>query len=243
MTGVIASRELGHLLRSPLAWLLLGVLQLLLAWLFLLQLEGFVTVQSRLATLDAAPGLTDLVAAPLMGSAATLFLLVAPMLGMGALAGERQGGTLPLLLASPLTPAQIVLGKYLGLFAFLLLATALTLLMPLALLAGGRLDGGKLAAATLGLTLASAAFAAIALWVSSLADTPLTAALGGFGLLLLLWLLGLGGGTNGGMLHWLSLQSHLTPFLQGVVRLSDLVYYLALTAAALLLAIHRLKDL
>ena len=62
----IAAKELrGHLL-SPLSWSLLAVMQLLLGWLFLAQVEGFLKIQPRLAGLQQPPGVTDLVALPLL---------------------------------------------------------------------------------------------------------------------------------------------------------------------------------
>jgi ABC-2 type transport system permease protein len=63
MIRVIASRELRSLFLSPLAWSVLGVLQLVLAWVFLVQVDTFMQIQPRLAALEGAPGLTDLVAA------------------------------------------------------------------------------------------------------------------------------------------------------------------------------------
>ncbi|MBS1222542.1 MAG: transporter permease, partial [Proteobacteria bacterium] len=65
MIRVIAARELRGLFLSPLAWTLLGVSQALLAWIFIILVNDFQNVQGRLAGLEHAPGVTDLVVAPL----------------------------------------------------------------------------------------------------------------------------------------------------------------------------------
>lgn len=242
-TFAIARHEFRSFFRSPFAWVLLGLTQLLLAWVFLLQLEGFLSIQAKLKVTENSLGLTDLVANPLLGAAASVLLLIVPILCMGLLSAEYRNGTYRLLFSAPIPLYQIVLGKYLGLLSFLLLIVAVFMLMPLALLTGGNLDLSKLAAGLLGLILVCASTAAIGLFISSLTHNPATAAIGAFGLLLFLWLIGMAGADleNGSpVFNWLSLQYHLQPMLKGLVRSSDIIYYLSLTAAFLTLTVHRL---
>jgi ABC-2 type transport system permease protein len=82
MIRAIAGRELRSLFFSPLAWLLLGLMQFILAWLFLIQVEEFMQLQPQLATLETAPGVTDLVVMPLLDSAALILMLVTPLISM-----------------------------------------------------------------------------------------------------------------------------------------------------------------
>ncbi|MFP5345154.1 MAG: ABC transporter permease, partial [Gammaproteobacteria bacterium] len=199
---VIAARELKSLFLSPLAWTVLAVVQLILAWLFLVQLDQFAELQPQLAALPGAPGLTDLVVAPLFASAATVLLLVTPLLTMRVMSEERRQHTLTLLFSMPLSMTEIVLGKYLGLLALLGIMLLLIVLMPLSLLLGGTLDSGQLAAAVLGLALLMAGFAAVGLYVSTLTRHPGIAAVGSFGILLLLSLLDWPGA--GGLFSYLS---------------------------------------
>ena len=63
MILAVAGRELRSLFYSPLAWSLIAVVQLTLAWLFLTQLEEYLQFQPELAKLESAPGITDLIAA------------------------------------------------------------------------------------------------------------------------------------------------------------------------------------
>ena len=153
MIFTIAARELRSLFLSPLAWTLLAVAQGLLAWIFLILMNDFRELQGRLVGLDNAPGVTDLVAAPLLRVAAWVLLLLTPLLTMRLFSEERRSRTLDLLLAAPVGASAIVLGKYLGVLTFLLSGVALVALMPLSLAAGATLDFGKLLAGLLGLSL------------------------------------------------------------------------------------------
>lgn len=238
---LLARREFAGLFATPFAWLVLAGFQFVTAWIFLGQLDGYLQLQPRLGAMPSGPGVTDLVVAPLLGSAAGILLFVTPLVTMQAISGERQRGSLELLLAAPLARYEIVIGKYLGLLLFAGLLLALLAAMPLSLLAGGPLDGGKLAAGLLGLLLLTAASVAVGLLASTLTRSPAVAAFGGFGVLLLLWLIDSGGAT-GGLLGELSLARHLQPFLTGLVTGVDVAYFLLLTALSLALAAYRLET-
>ena len=119
MIFAITARELRGIFLSPVAWTLLAVVQGLLAWIFLVLVDDFRDLQGRLAALDNAPGVTDLVAAPLFRVAAWVLLLLVPLLTMRLLSEERRTGTLDLLLSAPVGSVAIVLGKYLGVMLFL----------------------------------------------------------------------------------------------------------------------------
>jgi len=237
----VAGRELRGLFVTPFGWIALAVMQFVAAWLFLVQLEGFVQLQARLAAVAGAPGVTDLVVAPALAQVAVLLLLVMPLVSMRAISGERQAGTLQLLLAAPLGAGEIVLGKFLGALGFGLLALGLLGLMPLALLVGTALDLGKLLAGMLGLVLLVGTLAAIGLLLSTLVTQPAAAAAGTFGLLLLLWVADSGAPADSA-LAWISLSNHLQPFLRGIVDTADVAYYLLLTATCLVLSARRLEG-
>ncbi len=240
MIGVIARRELQSLFASPLAWAVLSVIQIILAYIFLTRIELFVQFQPRLLSLEGGPGLTDLVVAPLFGNTAITLLLLAPLLTMRTFAEERRNRTLTLLLAAPLSTTEITLGKYLGLFGFFMVMLVLVALMPLALLLGGSLDFGQLGAGLLGLGLLIAAFVAIGLFLSALTDHPTVAGVSTFGALLLLWIVDWAGESASGVLGYLSLLSHYEPLLKGIFDSADLVYYALLTALFLILTVWRL---
>lgn len=236
----IALKDLRSLFLSPLAWGLMAVMQLLLAWLFLVQLEGFLEIQPRLAAIPGAPGVTGLVVVPLLDSAAVVLMLLVPLLSMGAFSREYSGGTFELLLSSPVSMTRIVLGKYLALLLLLAILWLLTALMPLSLLLGTALDLGRLSAGLLGLGLALAAYGAVGLFFSSLTRQPAVAAIASYGLLLLLWIIDLSGGQT--LLQQLAIGIRYRHLLDGLVTSADIGYFLLLILTALLLTIRRLND-
>ncbi|HEY5789076.1 MAG TPA: ABC transporter permease subunit [Gammaproteobacteria bacterium] len=241
----VAAREWRALLLTPFGWGCLAVFEFIAAWLFLVQLDAYARALPRLAAAPTGPGVTDLVIAPLFAQGAILLLLVVPLVTMRLVSGERQAGTLNLLFSAPLGSARLVLGKFLGAWLFGLLLLALLALLPGALLlAGVVLDLGKLLAGLLGSLLLLTLLTAVGLLLSSYAAQPAGAAVGSFGLLLLLWVADFGdSGTGGGALGWLSLSAHFKPFLAGLVETGHVAYFLLLSAFCLLLAVRRVERL
>ncbi len=242
---VIASRELRSLFLSPLAWSILAVVQFLLAYMFLSQVEYFQLLQPRIAALENSPGVTDLIVTPLFGNAGIILLLVTPMLTMRLISEERRNRTLSLLFSAPVSITEIILGKYLGILTFLAIMILMITAMPLSLTLGTHLDWGKLASCVLGLGLLLAAFAAIGLYLSSLATQPVVAAVGSFGMLLLLWIIDWNatvGTSKGEILGYLSMLRHYQNLLKGIVNTTDLAYFLLLIVTFIILSIRRLDN-
>jgi len=243
MIFTIAARELKSLFLSPLAWAILAVVQLILAYIFLVSVDQFLEVQPRLVGMTDAPGATDIIAAPLFGTAAVVLLLVAPLLTMRLVSEEHRNRTLSLLLSAPVSMTEIILGKYLGILLFLLVMLGMLALMPLSLLVGGSLDFGKLGAGLLGLGMLLAAFAAAGLFMSTLTTQPTVAAISTFGLLLLLWIIDWTSGARAevsGVLNYLSLTRHYEPMLKGMINSIDIAYYLLFIITFLVLSVRRL---
>ncbi len=243
---VIARTEFRRMFSSPLAWSLLAMMQFILAWIFLLGLSEYLErVQPQVAMMENAPGITDLVVSSLYLWAGLLMLAMMPLLTMRLLAEERMNRTLVLLTTAPVSVAQIVLGKYLGLLLLIVVMVAMLTLMPLSLMLGTSLDWGKLAAAVLGLFLLLASFAAAGLFLSSLTRQPIIAAISTFGLLIFLMVLYISGNSQGSaseLFIYLSHFGHFLSFLDGVFDTADLVYYLLFIAGFLLLAIRKLDN-
>jgi len=240
MILTLARHELRRLFLSPLAWTILAVVQLILAWMFLSHVDFYLAVQSRLMGTEGEHGVTASVVAPLLGNSAIVLLLVAPLVSMRLFTEERRNKTLALLFSAPLSMTEIVLGKYLGLLSFLWLQLLLIVLMPLSLLAGGGLDFGLLASGVLGLALLLAAFAAVGLFMSTLTQHQTVAAVATFGALLLFWILDWAGEGGDGALSYLSLLNHYEPFLRGVFDTRDAVYHLVFVTVFLALSVRRL---
>ena len=241
----IASRELRTLFLSPLAWSILAVLQFILAYLFLTQIETFTSFQAQLATIDNAPGITDIIVLPLFGNASIILLLVTPLLTMRLVSEERRNKTLSLLLSAPLSGTEIILGKFFGILGMLMLIVALISLMPISLIVGGELDWGKFACNILALSLLVAAFASIGLYMSCIASHPTIAAICSFGLLLLLWILDWTAGIKGQdseVFHYLSILKHFQNIQSGLLNTVDISYFLLFIGTFLILSIRRLEN-
>lgn len=247
MVFTIAQIELRRLFASPMAWAVLAVIQFILAFLMLVLVENFLTdLQPRFAGIEGAPGVTDAVVSPLLLWAGIVMLAVSPLITMRLISEERQTGSLPLLISSPVTLTEIVLGKYLGVMVFYLVMVAMIALMPLTLAIGGGLDWGKFAAGLIGLILLLGSFAAAGLYLSCLSTQPLVSAVASFGLLMLLVVFYLAGKSQAGgseLFVYLSHFGHFLAFLDGLFDTADLVYYLLFIGGFLAMAIRQLDNL
>lgn len=243
MSLVIAGRELRSLFLSPLAWSILGVVQGILAWIYLVQLDNFITIQPRLSGIEGAPGVTDMIIVPLFSLLGIMLLLVMPLITMRLISEERRGKTLTLFLSSPVSVTDIVIGKFLAVLGFIGVMLILLLLMAFAMSLGTRLDYGQIFAGLLGLLLMLAAFAAIGLYISCLTQHPTVAAVVTFGVLFMLWIVNWAaqaGAQTDEALRWLSIVHHQESFYRGLIDTTDISYYLLIIGLFLLLSIRRL---
>ncbi len=241
MITTIAGREIRGGIVTPLLWILLGVAQVVLAWIFLQIVEDFsgLSADERVATL------TQELAMNLFGFAAVIAMLAAPLLAMRIFSGELRDGSFDLIASAPVRLDQVVLGKFLGLAVLITPLCLLPAANALMLLGAAELDLGQLAAATVGLWLAALMFCAVGLYASSLTAQPGAAVLVAFGLLLLFSVIGRADVLSTQTLSlfgWLSWNEHLFWFLLGALRLSDLAYFLFFTACFLALTHRRLGN-
>ncbi len=243
MILTIAGHELKTMFLSPLAWVILGVLQGLLGYMFLAQIDSFFMLQPQLIHLQNTPGVTDIIIAPLFQLSAIILLMVMPLITMRSIAEEKRNRTLSLLISSPVSMTEIVLGKFVGLLFFIIILVSMLMLMPLSLYAGTTLDIGKLFSIYLSMLLLLSSFAAIGLYLSSLTENQTIAAVSTFGALLLLWMIDWLGDTLADgqtVVSYLSILRHHQSLLEGVFNSSDVIYYLLLITTFLVLTIRQL---
>ncbi|RKZ78355.1 MAG: ABC transporter permease [Candidatus Parabeggiatoa sp. nov. 1] len=243
----IATRELRSLFLSPLAWSILGAVQVIFGWFFAILVYWFLRpeIQTSLANDPNAPGLTALVVSSLLDWIGIVLLLVSPLLTMRLISEERRNRTWPLLLSAPVSMTSIVLGKFFGLMGFFLIMLGMLMLMPLSLLFGGTLDFGQLASGLLGVILLLGTLTALGLYISTLTTHPTIAAITTFGAFLLLWMLDWGENVGDGQtgilsLAFWSITKHYQPLLKGLFSTADVAYYLLLIVLFLILSIRRL---
>jgi ABC-2 type transport system permease protein len=245
MILTIAKREITSMFLSPLAWIILAVIQAILGYMFLAQIENYFTLQPQFMRLENVPGVTDVVVSPIFSLAAIILLMIMPLITMRTLAEEKKNKTINLLFSAPISITQLVLGKYLGLVFFILILTTLLMLMPLSLLLGTQLDLGKLSSIYIGMLLLLSSFAAIGLYLSSLTENQTIAAVSTFGTLLMLWIIDwVSNSVDQGqsVIAYLSLIKHHQPLLEGVFKTEDVSYYLLIILLFLGLTIRRLDG-
>ena len=235
---LIARNDIKRQFVQPFAWVVLALTCALLAWQFLVALDAYLRIVPKLANVPNSQGATDLIAIPLLRSLSGLLMLIVPLATMRSLAGERRNHSLPLLLAAGMASV--------GISALVALVVVIALAMPLALHFGTDMDLGRLAAAALGLLLYAGALTAIGIACSAWTSHPALAAAAALVIGSFLAMLDMGArfqGIDNALINWLSLSTHLEPFLFGLVASVDIVYFLLLTTLALLFAGRRLDGL
>jgi ABC-2 type transport system permease protein len=179
---------------------------------------------------------------PLILNVTVVFLFLLPLITMRTYAEEKRSGTIELLLTSPLTDLEIVLGKFLGALGLYAVMVALTLIHFGLLFAFGKPEWKPLATAYLGLLLFGGCFIALGLFISSLTKNQIVAGAATFGVFLLLWVVDwIGesmGPTGQAILKYLSMTEHLEDFVKGVIDTKHLVYYLSFIAFGLFLTVR-----
>jgi ABC-2 type transport system permease protein len=177
---------------------------------------------------------------PILLNVTVLVLFILPGVTMRTYAEERRSGTIELLLTSPITDFQIIMGKFLGamaLFSVMLLVTWLHI--GLLVIYGGRPEWKPLVVAYLGLLLLGGCFVSLGMFISSLTRNQVVAFMVTFSVFLFLWIItwigNLVGPTAGAIANYLSITNHYDDFGKGVIDTTHLVYYLSFITFGLFL--------
>jgi ABC-2 type transport system permease protein len=244
---LLAAKEIQALFGSSMAYAVLSGFLLLGGWFFfnlVFRFSYLTTLHSTLQNFEAleALNLNEYVLAPLLHNLAILLLILVPLVTMRSFAEEKKMGTYELLLTSPVTIPQLVLGKYLGALFFLLVMVGLAGVYPAILVVFGNPELGLVLSGYLGLFLLGAAFLAVGLLTSSLTENQMAAAVTCFVILLLLYALSwpaeAAGAALGNVLRYLSVVEHFNEMTKGLVDSRGLVYFVSLVLLGLFLT-HR----
>ncbi len=238
----IAQKELRSYFVSPIAYVVIGLFAVLFGVFFISSLSFILRVSLQAGMMQGAPpiNINEYMIRPLFGNTGVIMLFVLPMITMRSYAEEKRSGTIELLLSSPLTDMQIILGKFLGavtLFAMMLGVTAIPMSF---LFYYGEPELAPVLSGYLGLSLMGASFISIGLLISSATKNQVVAGMITFAVLLLFWVISwLGdpasGSTSSQVLAYLSVLDHFDDFSKGVIDTSHLVYYLSFITLGLFL--------
>ena len=230
---IIARREYKLFFISPVAYIVAFFFMILLGYFFYSALRDAI-IQ---ATYQAYAPTVQIVISPLV----TLLLFVMPAITMRSISEELRMGTMELLLTAPVKDWELVVGKWLGAFLFMLSLLAVTWIFPIVLnfLVDPGIDQGILIASYLGLVLMVSSLVAIGVFISSLFNNQLVVFLVSLAIVLIFWLVRPASTSAGGLgnqiLTYLNFIDHYLNFFNGTIDLSDVVYYISMTSLALFL--------
>jgi ABC-2 type transport system permease protein len=257
MKGILAifRREMSSYFVSPIAYIVIGFF-LLITGYFFSNILSFLMQQAMMAAMQSQQGqpppdidVPSLVLRNFMGIVSTIVLFMVPMLTMGVYAEERKRGTMEMLMTSPLTELQIVLGKYLAslaLFAVMLLPTLIYHIV-MARYSDPAIPWKVLWSGYLGTLLLGGVLIAIGSFISSLTESQIIAGVVTFVTFLMLWVLDFGvrGSTTwyGEVLQYMSVLRHFEDFTRGVIDTTAVVFYVSMIALGLFLTLRTLDSM
>jgi ABC-2 type transport system permease protein len=243
MTNIlaIAHKELRAYFASPIAYVVIGLWALLYGFFYASLLGYFVRQSMQMSQFGGAQtvNINEQMIRLLFQNTTILILFLMPMITMRTYSEEKRSGTIELLLTSPVTDFQIILGKFFGALALYAAMLSVTVIHIAILFIYGNPEWKPIATTYLGLLLFGACFISIGLLISSLTKNQIIAAAVSFGVFLLLWIIdwmaSFTGPTASSVLTYLSVIGHLEDFTKGVLDTTHLIYYLSFISFGLFL--------
>jgi ABC-2 type transport system permease protein len=248
----IAAKDLRSQFVSPVAYVVLTGYLLLGGWFFYNLLARFIFLVNmymsfRNPEATEQLNLNEFVVAPLLHNLAVILVILVPMITMRSFAEEKRSGTYELLMTSPISITEIVLGKFFGALGFILILVLLTAVYPLLLLIYGDPEVGVVLSGLLGLLLLATAFVSVGLLTSSLTENQIIAAVSCLVALLMLYIISwpaeTAGAGVGAVLKYLSLTEHFGEMVKGVIDTRDLMYFASVIGLALFLTQRSVESL
>jgi ABC-2 type transport system permease protein len=249
----IIERELRAYFNSPIAYVVLTMF-VFLSGIFFRSILAQVLQMGLISQMQAQQlgprpmDMPGMISRGFLGTMSVILLFIMPMLTMGLFSEEKKRGTIELLLTSPLTDLQVVLGKFFAAGAFFVLLL-LTTWVPMAVLyIYSDPASGPILTAYLGLLLYGLSIIAIGLFISTLTENQIIAAVLSFGTIMVLWLVDVvannaESATSKGVLSYLSILSHLDDFMKGVLSTSHIIFYVSLMLVGLFLTYRSIDSL
>jgi ABC-2 type transport system permease protein len=227
----IAKREYSQYFISPIAYAVAFLLLVVTGLVFVLTIMSISQNQSFTSDAPDTRAVTSLIA--------FLLMLFTPALTMRLIADEIRMGTMELLLTAPLRDYELVIGKWLGVFLFILTLIAITLIFPFMMngMAKPGIDQVLMMSGYLGVILVAAALLSLGVGISAIFSNQIAAFFTTMALFIVLWWL-IGAPANilpsgGEVFNYLSISSQLSSINNGSLSLSGVIYFLSLTALGL----------
>jgi ABC-2 type transport system permease protein len=246
---LICRKELKSYFASPIAYLLMAFFALIFGWGMFTATRDFVrfSFQQQLQGGQFPVNINQQIIGPLLSFGSTITLFLVPMITMRLFAEEKKSGTIELLLTSPVTDLQIILGKWLGAMLLYLCILLMSVLNVALLFAWGKPDIGPVLVTYLGLILQAGCLLAIGEFISTTTRNQIIAGGVTFFVCLLLWLLNwmtsFDTGTLSTVVNYLSIITHFDNFSKGLLALKDVVFYLSMIFFALFITSRSMESL
>ena len=237
----IVQKELKSYFASPIGYIILGLFSLLYGWFYVTILAYFVRQSMQMGQFQGpqAMNVNQMMIRPLMQNLTIVMLFVLPMFTMRTYSEEKRSGTIELLLTSPLTDFEIIMGKFLGAMALVGLMLAVSMFHIGLLFAFGRPEWKPIVTGYIGLALLGGCFVSVRLFISSLTKNQVVSGMLTFSVFLMLWIITWIGSAIGPMgerlTNYLSIIDHLDDFTKGVIDTTHLIYYLSFIGFGLFL--------
>src|SRR5688500_5098329 len=218
----IAQKELKAYFASPIAYVVIGLFALVFGFFYYIGVAFFVQQSAQMMGMQGGPtqNVNEQVVRGLFLNASVILLFVLPMITMRTYSEEKRSGTIELLLTSPLTDFEIIMGKFLGAMALYAAMLAVTLIHVGLLFVFGNPEWRPVATAYLGMLLMGGCFISVGLLISSLTKNQIVAGIVTFAVFLMLWVINwIGtfvGPTAQAILGHLSITEHFDDFSRGV---------------------------
>jgi len=237
----IASKEFRSYFASPIAYILIGLFSLLFGWFFYVFLMAFVQQSEQMMQFGGGGGanVNQMMIRGLFQNTAVIILFVMPMITMRTYSEEKRSGTIELLLTSPVTDLEIIIGKFLGALALYGAMLLVTMIYIAILFRIGNPEWRPIVAGYLGLLLMGGCFLSVGLFISSLTKNQIVAGFLTFATFLMFWIINWMGESSGpttrDVLNYLSITEHFDDFSRGIIDTKHLVYYLSFITFGLFL--------
>ena len=176
-----------------------------------------------------------------------VYLFLVAILTMRAFSEEKNKKTDQLLLTSPCSIAEIVMGKYLAAMAVLGITVLISAVFPIILCIYGNPPVSEIIASYLGFVLLWGAFISIGIFISAQTESQMISAVFTFGVLLLIYYMdnisaGISNKTLATLVSWFSLMKRFDAFQRGILRIADILYYISFIFAFLFLTVRTIEK-
>jgi ABC-2 type transport system permease protein len=238
----IAHKELKSYFSTPIAYIVIGFFALLFGYFFYAMLVIFNQQSAQFGGAEGgAVDINQQLIRPLFLNASVILLFVLPLITMRTYSEEKRSGTIELLLTSPVTDVEIILGKFLGAMALYAAMLAITIIHMLVLFsyANPKPEWTVPVIGYVGLLLMGGCFISVGLLISSLTKNQIVSGMVTFAVFLLLWVINwiasFTGPTTQSVLNYLSIPDHFDDFTRGILDTKHLIYYFSVMSFGLFL--------